>query len=332
MIAGNAGASGSDPGFVVVKTGYYPRCGIKLPGEREIAGAMNSTVRQQRLFDEQAAGAWIESGMTIALGEPAPMAIVRQIIRRRVRDLTVISSGLALDMLIAAGCVRKTISYYAGGGLGVPVAPSFRAAAQAGRIDVWECEEGILTSGLDAAARGLPFMPCRGGVGTSLPEVNPDLKVFQDPIAGETLIAVPAIRPDITIVHAARADAYGNVQHHGGPGWIDLFLCRAAVRTMVQVEAVISNEAVRADPWATTLADADAIVRVPWGAHPFFSRGHYTQDVPFVERYVAAADAARTGEADALRDFLATYCEDCATHTDYLERIGLTRLTALREF
>jgi glutaconate CoA-transferase, subunit A len=289
--------------------------------------------RREHLLDEQQAAAWVEHGMTIALGEPAPMAMVRQIIRRKVRDLTVISSGLALDHLIAAGCVRKTISYYAGGGVGVPVAPSFRRAAERGEIVVWECEEGILTSGLEAAGKGLPFLPWRGGVGTSLPEVNPDLKVFTDPIAGETLIAVPAIKPDIAFVHAAVSDAYGNVQHHGGPGWIDLFLVRAAARTVVQVEQVVSNEAIRGNPWATTIAAADAVVRVPWGAHPFFSRGHYIQDVPFINDYVAsAAAAAKHGGDPQLKNYLQHYCHEPVTHADYLERVGLTRLLGLREY
>src|SRR5579863_5992750 len=207
--------------------------------------------RRERIIDEQQAAAWIEDGMTVAIGEPAPMALVRGIIKRGVRNLTVVTSGFALDMLIAAGCVRKTVSYYAGGGPGVPVMPSFRRAAERGEIEVWECEEGVLCAGLQAAAQLLPFMPWRGGVGTSLPQVNSDLKVFRDPISGETLIAVPPIKPDIAILHAAHSDAYGNVQHLGGPGWIDLFMCRAADRVIVQVDQVISNEQVRSDPWKT---------------------------------------------------------------------------------
>ena len=271
--------------------------------------------------------------MTIAHGEPAPMALVRQIVRRGVRDLTVISAGLALDLLIAAGCVRKTVSYYAGASTVAPVAPSFRAAAERGEIEVWECEEGLLTSGLEAAAKGLPFLPWRGGVGTSLPEVNPGLKLFTDPIAGQTLIAVPAIEPDIAIVHAARADAYGNVQHEGGPGWIDLFLCRAARRVIVQVEKVVSNEAVRANPWATTLPGVEAVVRLPWGAHPFYSRGHYVQDVAFVDEYVALASrAARDGERAGLDAFLDRHCHDAESHAAYLERVGIERLLALNEY
>jgi len=291
------------------------------------------TARTERILDEHAAAAWIEDGMTIALGEPAPMAMIRHIVRRGLRNLTVVAGGLAIDILVAAGCVKKTVSYYAGGGTGVPVAPSFRRAVERGEVAVWECEEGILTSGLEAAAKGLPFLPWRGGVGTSLPALNPDLKIFSDPIAGQTLIAVPAIEPDIAIVHAGAADAYGNVQHCGGPGWIDLFLCRAARRTIVQVEKIVSNEAVRADPWATTLAGADAVVRLPWGAHPFYSRGHYVQDVAFVERYVdIASAAARSGERQALDAFLQHYCNAPGTHAAYLELIGIERLIALHEY
>lgn len=288
--------------------------------------------RESRVIDEATAAGWIEDGMTLAVGSPTPMALLRQIIRRGVKDLTVVDVGLSLDMLIAAGCVRKVVSYYAGGGFGVPVAPAFRAAAQRGDIQVWECEEGIVTSSLDAAAQGLPFLPWRGGVGTSLPDVNPDIKVFQDPISGETLLAVPPTEPDVAILHAAAADAYGNVQHVGGPGWLDLFMQRAADRTIVQVEKVVANEEIRKDPWATTIAGADAVVRVPYGAHPFYSRGYYVQDNAHLKTYLDASTAAAGGDAAALDAYLDRYCREPATHADYLERVGIRRLLELHEY
>lgn len=294
---------------------------------------MNTGVRTSRLHTEAQAVAMLDHGMTIAIGEPTPMALVRQVIRQQLRDLTVIASGLALDLLIAGGCVRKTISYYAGGGFGVPVAPCFRRAAERGEIEVWECEEGILTSGLDAAGKGLPFLPWRGGVGTSLPEINPDLKLMCDPINGETLLAVPAIKPDVALLHASVADVYGNVQHQGGPGWIDLFLQRAATHCIVQVEKIVPNEAIRAAPWATTIGRADAVVRLPWGAHPWYSRGWYVQDSAFLADYLAVATAAAERDQPAgLAEFLNRYCHEPATHADYLERVGLKRLLALHEY
>ena len=288
--------------------------------------------RTSHVIDEVEAASRIEDGMTVAIGSPTPMALVHQIIRRGLKDLTVVDVGLSLDMLIAAGCVRKVVSYYAGGGFGVPVAPAFRRAAERGEIEVWECEEGILTSGLQAAAQGLPFLPWRGGVGTSLPEVNPDLKVFTDPIRDETLLAVPPIKPDVTLLHAAVSDAYGNVQHVGGPGWIDLFMQRAADHTIVQVEKVVANEDIRKDPWATTIAGADAIVRVPYGAHPFYSRGYYVQDNAHLKDYLDASTAAAKGDPAALDAYFARYCREPATHADYLEQIGIRRLLELHEY
>jgi glutaconate CoA-transferase, subunit A len=155
-----------------------------------------NTRRHERIIDEIEAASWVTDGMTIAVGQPTPMALVRQIIRRGVENLTIIDAGFSLDMLVASGCVGKVISYYAGGGFGNPVMPAFRRSAERGEIEVWECEEGILCAGLQAAAQLLPFLPWRGGIGTSLPEVNSDLRVFKDPIKGETLLAVPPFKPE----------------------------------------------------------------------------------------------------------------------------------------
>jgi glutaconate CoA-transferase subunit A len=294
---------------------------------------VSSPQRRERVLDEVDAAGWVQDGMTIAVGEPGPMALIRQLIRAGRRNLTVVGSGLPLDLLIAGGCVRKTVAYYVGGGFGGAVAPSFRRAAEQGEIEVWECEEGILAAGLRAAAQGLPFLPWRGGVGTSLPEVNPDLKVIQDPIKGETLLAVPAIPVDVAILHAAHSDAYGNVQHVGGPGWIDLFLYRAADRVIVQVEKIIANEDVRANPWATTIAGADAVVRAPFGAHPFYSRGYHVQDRAATKLYVDAATAAALhGDRAALDAYLDRWCREPATHGDYLERVGIKQLLTLHEY
>jgi glutaconate CoA-transferase subunit A len=292
---------------------------------------MNSR-RSERIIDDVEAAGWIRDGMTVAIGQPTPMAVVRQVIRRGVKDLTVVDAGFSLDLLIAAGCVRKVITYYAGGGFGNPVMPAFRRAAERGQIEVWECEEGILCAGLQAAAQLLPFLPWRGGVGTSLPDVNADLTPFKDPIRGEELLAVPPIKPDVTILHAAAADAYGNVQHQGGPGWIDLFMYRAADRTVVQVERVIANEQVRADPWKTTIPAADAIVRAPFGAHPFYSRGFYSQDNEHLREYSSASSEFAAGNSQAMAVYLDRYCRRPPTHADYLEAIGIKRLLSLHEY
>ena len=289
------------------------------------------STRRTCLLDEQAALGWLEDGMSIALGEPAPLAMVRAIVRKGLRDLTVIGGGLAIDLLIAAGCVRKTVCYYAGGGTGVPVAPSFRHAAEQGAIEVWECEEGILTSGLDAAARGLPFLPWRGGVGTSLPALNPDLKVITDPVAGETLLAVPAITPDVALVHAAVSDPTATSSITAArAGWTSSCAgrhvapwCRpsASCRTKRSVPTLGDHS-----PAPT------ACCACPGVPIPFTAAVTTCRTSPSSRPACSARRRPRSGERAALEDFLDHYCRAPADHVAYLERIGLARLLALHEY
>jgi glutaconate CoA-transferase, subunit A len=294
--------------------------------------------RRAVLVGEDGLDQWLSSGMCIALGGLATachaMVAVRHIIRRNLRDLTVIGSavgGLDVDLLIGAGCVRKIISPYVGAEALAPIGPFFRAAAERGEIDVWECDEGQYYAGLQAAGMMLPFLPCRGGVGTSYPEVNPDLKVFTDPVLGQTLLAVPAIEPDVALVHAAAADVYGNVQFVG-TGYADRLLWRAAGRTLVQVERVVSNEEIRRAPERTALL-ADGVVRAPFGAHPFSSPGFYLEDRAHIREIVEAGRAlARAGDRGPFEAYLDRYVRGPETHVDYLEQVGLRRLLSLNEY
>ena len=303
----------------------------------DVLSAAGSTERRPVLIGEDALDRWLGSGMSVALGGLAtachPMLAVRHIIRRGLRDLTVIGSavgGLDVDLLIGAGCVRKVICPYVGAEALAPIGPFFRAAAERGEIDVWECDEGQYYAGLQAAGQMLPFMPCRGGVGTSFPELNQDLKVFADPVAGQTLIAVPAIEPDVALLHADCADAFGNVQFVG-TGYADRLLWRAATRTLVQVERVVSNEEIRRSPERTALL-AHGVVRAPFGAHPFSSPGHYLEDRAHIGELVEAGrQFARSGDRGPFEAYLDRYVRGPVTHVDYLEAVGLRRLLSLHE-
>src|SRR5262245_54559452 len=299
---------------------------------------VDMTGRQAVLLDEPDLDAWLESGMCVALGGLATschaMVAVRHIVRRGLRDLTVVGSavgGLDVDLLIGAGCVRKVICPYVGAAALAPIGPFFRAAAERGEIDVWECDEGQYYAGLMAAGMMLPFLPSRGGVGTSFPEVNPALKAFADPVRGQTLLAVPAIEPDVALLHAATADAYGNVQFVG-TGYADRLLWRAAAKTLVQVERVVSNEEIRRAPERTALL-ADGIVRAPFGAHPFSSPGFYLEDRVHIAELVAKGRAfARGGDRGPFEAYLDRYVRQPETHVDYLEQVGLRRLLSLNEY
>jgi glutaconate CoA-transferase, subunit A len=302
------------------------------------AHAAATAERRSVVIRESALDDWFRDGMSLALGGLATachaMVAVRHIVRRRLRNLTVIGSavgGLDVDLLIAAGCVRKVICPYVGAEALASIGPFYRAAAERGEIDVWECDEGQYYTGLQAAAQMLPFLPCRGGVGTSFPDVNPDLKAFKDPIRGETLLAVPAIDVDVAILHAACADAYGNVQFVG-TGYADRLLWRAATRTLVQVERIVPNEEIRRFPERTALLAA-GILKAPYGAHPYSSPGFYLEDRAHIAEFVDAGRAfARGGDRTPLEAYLARYVDGAPTHVDYLERVGLRRLLALDEY
>jgi glutaconate CoA-transferase, subunit A len=294
--------------------------------------------RQDRVVEEAAALAGVESGMTVGVGgfinAGHPMALVRQLIRHEVRDLTLVgaaSAGLEVDLLIAAGCVRKVVTPYVGAEGLASIGPAFRRAAQAGEIEVFELDEAHHYAGLRAAAQRLPFNPWRAGLGTSYPEINPELRVFEDPIAKQPLIAVPAIELDVCLLHASRSDAYGNVQHNGS-GYGDRALSAAADRTIVQVEQFVSNEQIRANPLATSVA-ADAVVRVPYGSHPFGCDGHYPPDADHINAYLEAANAwLREGSRERLDAYLDSYCREPADHVSYLERVGIRQVLELSEY
>jgi len=281
----------------------------------------------------------IAPGMVVGIGgfinSSHPMLIVREIIRRGLRDLTIVgaaSAGLETDMLIASGCVKRVISTYVGGEALAPIGPAFRAAAESGKLDVFELDEALFYAGLRAAAQRLPFNPWKGGVGTSIPEVNPALKTFEDPISGETLIAVPAFNIDVAFFHAAHSDIYGNVQYVGH-GWGDRAIWAASDRSYVQVEKIITNDDVRREPLKTLIPGATGVIRAPFGAHPFASPGFYVEDRKIIGDYVQAATRwAKDGDFSALAAFLDRFVREPADHYEYLERVGLRQLLGLHEY
>ena len=280
----------------------------------------------------------VKDGMTVALGgfntAAHPMSMVRGLIRRGVRHLRIVGStiaGLDLDLLIGAGVADEVVTSSVTGEALAAVGPFFRHAAESGQVRVWECDEGILYAGLRAAGQGLPFMPWQAGVGTSLPDLNPDLKLFADPIQGVQLLAVPPIRPDIAFIHVSQADVFGLGQHVGS-GFGDRLLHRAADKTVLTTEALVPNEYIRARPLDTSIAYAEGVVLARWGAHPFSNPGHYLVDEAHLTEYLSAANSARRGDGGPFKSYLRTYITGPGSHEEYLEAIGVRRLVALDEW
>jgi glutaconate CoA-transferase subunit A len=273
--------------------------------------------------------ATIGDGEVVGLGGAVtaghPMALVRALARRGVRDLTVVAptGGIEVDLLIAAGCVSRVAGSYVGVEGVAAVGPVFRRSVESGEVEVVDLDEAHCVLGLRAAAQALPFLPWRGGVGTSFPQLNPTLVEFDDPLRGERLLAVPAIELDVALLYAESADAYGNAQPVG-TGYMDALLGAAAQRVVVQVDRVVENEVIRQNPERTLYWRDAQVVRAPFGTHPY-SNAWMASDEEHLREFVAAG---RAGD-DELRAYMARYVHEAHDHDAYLEAVGIRRLTSL---
>ena len=228
-------------------------------------------------------GGWIFHGQ--------PMALVRGLIRKGVRDLTLVPSpgSVAPDMLIGAGCVKTTACVFISfEHLGL--APNFRRAAQSGAIKVLEMDGPGIAGGLRAGACDLPYglIP---NLGTDLPKVNPEgYRKARIQEGGRPLLEVPAIKPDVVFLHGQQADEEGNVQYFGA-GYFDLLMAQAARHVICSVDRIVPSSTVRHQARLTKIPSAfvDAVVVAPFGGHPGASSGLYEQDEAHLRAYVAAS-------------------------------------------
>lgn len=295
----------------------------------------NRPERREVLVSEHDAVAAIEDGDTIVVGGFGTvnhaMPIVRGLVRRGARDLTVIgaaTAGLEIDLLIGAGCVKKVMAPYIGAELFTPIGHCYRKAAESGAVEVAETTEYLLYSQLDAAARGLGFLPWRGGVGTDVPKLNPDYVEFEDPINGEPYLAAPALHADWAIIHVGQADVYGNGQH-GGARFGDRLLSRAAERVIITAERIVPNAEIRKNPFATSIPYADMVVEAPYGSHPYASHGYYVEDEQAIQEYVDASIAYRRGDQAEWEAYLARAVTGPAGHAEYLDSLSARRVAEL---
>lgn len=281
--------------------------------------------------------AQIENGMTVAIGgfgaDNHPMSAIREMIRQGKKELTILANataGLEIDLLIGAGCVKKLIAPYVGQEMYCPIGHNYRKYAEEGLIDIWECSEYTLYAGLFAGASGQDFMAWRGGVGTSIPEMNKDMVEFIDPIGGKKkYLAIPALRSDWALIHVGYSDKYGNGQHMGAP-FGDRWLARAADRIMTIAERIVPNAQIRRNPFMTSISYADCVVESPYGGHPYAAHAFYREDPDHIQDYVAASAANRKGDSAAWDVYLKKTVFDPTDQIDYLEKIpGLRKLIEL---
>jgi glutaconate CoA-transferase subunit A len=240
----------------------------------------------------------LHDGMTVGIGgwgsRRKPMALVRAILRSDVRDLTVVSfGGPDVGLLCAAGRVRELVFGFVSLD-SIPYDPWFSRARQAGDIAVREMDEGMVVVGLRAAAQRLPFLPIRAGLGSDVLTYDPTLRTVRSPYDdGEELVAMPALRLDVALVHLNRADSHGNASYLGPDPYFDDLFCMAADRRFVSCEQVVPTEQLTAGvaPQALLLNRmmVDGVIESPNGAHFTSCVPDYGRDEAFQREYAAAA-------------------------------------------
>lgn len=259
-----------------------------------------------------------------------PFSAGHEIIRQRKKDLTLcrLTPDLIYDQMIAAGVARKLVFSWAGNP-GVGSLHGLRRAVEKSiprSLEIEEYSHFGMVSRLVAGASGLPFMPLRTYHGTDLPRVNPDIRPLDCPFTGERLYAVPALTPDVTIVHAQRADVEGNTQVWGLMG-VQKEAAFSAKKLIVVVEEVVDEATVRSDPNRTLIPGliVSAVVLEPWGAHPSYVQGYYDRDNEF---YVAWDGVSRTEEG--MNRYLEEWVYGVSGRADYTEKLGEQTRSRLR--
>jgi glutaconate CoA-transferase subunit A len=248
-----------------------------------------------------------------------PFAAGHEIIRQSKRDLVLARAtpDLIYDQMVAAGCARKIIFSYSGNP-GVGSLRIVRQEIEAGRLEWEEYSHFSMISRLAAGAAGVPFMPMNPTGAGDLERANPNYKRVIDPYSGDAVITVPALNPDVAILHVQRADAEGNGQLWGilGEQKEAAFASRHVILT---AEEIVEADVIRSDPNRTLIPSlvVDAVCHVPFCAHPSYTQGYYDRDNPF---YLAwdeiSADRTR------VRSWLDEWVYAVPDRAAYWDRLG----------
>jgi long-chain acyl-CoA synthetase len=271
-------------------------------GDRDVVEPNVTTTmpaRRSKVITADEAAELVADGAVVSLGGwtfyNTPMALVRALVRAERRRLHLVSSPGAIgpDLLIAAGCLTTlstpflTMEQFG-------LAPAFRRAAADGTLEIREMDGPALAAGLRAAADDLPFGLIHD-TGTDLPAVNPTYyRPFEDPFgSGLRLFAVPALRAEVCLIHAQRADKYGNLQYFGAT-YFDQLLARSGGLVIATVDEIVDTDVIRASPHLTKVPGmlVTAVVHEPRPATPCGSHGAYEADLAHLERYASMAATA----------------------------------------
>jgi glutaconate CoA-transferase subunit A len=281
---------------------------------------------------------YVRPGSTVSLEgftHAIPTAAGQEIIRQRITGLTLVrmTADIVVDQMLAAGCIDTLISSFVGnssaGSLG-EIRRRVERSDPAPLTFVEYSHHGLVCRYI-AGAKRLPFYPIRSYFGSDLPSVNDELRIVTSPFpledgSLEQIYVVPPINPDVTVIHAQRADRAGNVQMWGLTG-VQAEAVFAARHAIVTVEEIVDDDVVRSDPNRTIIPShaIDAVVQVPMGAHPSFAQGYYDRDNEFYRTWAGiSADPVR------LHEWLQRWVYDLADHREYVAQLGEATRERLR--
>ena len=266
----------------------------------------------------------LRDGMTIGIGgwgpRRKPMALIREILRSDLKDLTIVAyGGPDVGMLCAAGKAKRLIYGFVSLDF-IPIEPFFRKSREAGGIEANELDEGLLVLGLEAAGQRLPFLPTRVGLGSDVMAFNPEFRLVRSPYDdGETLLAMPAIELDVALLHTTRADRLGNTQSDGPDPYFDALFARASKQCFVTTEELVDRmdlshpDTVKANLFERCLVTG--VVEAPLGAHPTAAHDLYGWDTEHLKEY---AELAR--QDDGWTTYFEKYV--AGDEAGYVERVG----------
>jgi len=297
---------------------------------------------------EDAVRSFITDGCQLAIGgftvTRNPMAIAYEIVRQRVKDMHLVchSNGQALDVLIGAGCVKRLEIAYGGNGRYAPTCVRFKKAVQRSEIEFEDYSNYQMSLRFLAGALSIPFIPTKSGLGSDLmnyegfsEDVRKEEKVakrkyakMRDPFSevDDEYVLLPALTPDVTILHAQYVGEDGTVRIKGLT-FADIEQAKAAHRVIVTCEEIVPTSFIRSDPDQNSLPPffVDAIVKVPYGAHPTACFGFYDYDPKHLNLYRRMA-----GDDNLFREYLNEWVYGIGSREEYLARVGMKMVLSIK--
>jgi acyl CoA:acetate/3-ketoacid CoA transferase alpha subunit len=310
----------------ILEEGHGEYLPVSPDGFREWVGQKDRRLVSKLVTLEEAVGKYVADGDYIVWEcnylQRGPAALLREVIRQRKRGLWAGAkfTWVMMAMLVEAGCCdRADMGFFVGG-------PGLSRAVLEGRLEVYEYSNVVMTARLRAGSMGASFIPIRSLGGTDNFK-HSGAKLIEDPYTGEPTVIVPALNPDVALIHVHQADAYGNARIFGA-GISDVESALASRKVVLSAEEIIDTEDIRHNPGLTKIPyyAVDAVVHAPFGAYPGECPGHYASDTLHVIEVFGGIFSDRLG------DYLEKWVYGVSSESEMLEKqVGLARLRELEQ-